>query len=113
MVVLGRHFLIECKNWNTCVGVRDLNHFVAKMRFHRCNCGVIFSKDGLSGAADKTTGLRYARVTQLRWYQQDACVVIVITKHHLEELSSGSRNFAEVLLHGYESVRFSSSKDTN
>jgi hypothetical protein len=108
---LGRHFLIECKNWDTCVGVRDLNHFVAKMRFHRCNCGVIFSREGLSGDGDRTTGLRYARVTQLRWYQQDDCVVIVITKRHLDELASGSRSFAEVLLHGYESVRFSSSKD--
>jgi hypothetical protein len=105
---LGRHFLIECKNWDNPVGVRDLNHFVAKMRFHRCNCGVIFSTEGLSGDIGRNTGLSYARVTQLRWYQQDSCVVIVITKQNLDELASGTHNFSEVLLHGYESVRFSS-----
>jgi hypothetical protein len=105
---LGRHFLIECKNWDSRVGVRDLNHFVAKMRFHRCTCGVIFSREGLSGDADQATGLRYARVTQLRWYQQDDCVVIVITKENLDELVAVGGSFSEVLLRGYESVRFSS-----
>jgi Restriction endonuclease len=105
---LGRHFLVECKNWDSRVGVRDLNHFVAKMRFHRCKCGVIFSREGLSGDADQATGLRYARVTQLRWYQQDDCVVIVITKQELDELAIVGGVFSELLLRGYESVRFSS-----
>jgi|ERR1035441_3215982 hypothetical protein len=106
---LGRHFLIECKNWDSRVGAQALNHFVAKMRFHRCKCGVIFSREGLSGDADQQTGLRFARVTQLRWYQQDDCVVIVITKQHLDELIAAGGSFSEALLHGYESVRFSSS----
>jgi hypothetical protein len=104
---LGRQFLIECKNWDGPVGVRDLNHFVAKMRFHRCNCGVIFSYAGLSGDADAASGLRYARVTQLRWYQQDSCVVIVITNDDLNNIVGGTRMFSEILLSGYESVRFS------
>ena len=50
---LGRHFLIECKNWDKPVGAPELNHFVAKMRFHRCNCGVIFSMKGLTGDPGK------------------------------------------------------------
>lgn len=102
----GRHFLIECKNWDATVGVRDLNHFVAKMRFHRCKCGIIFSQNGLSG--DKSPeGLKYARVTQLRWYQQDDCIVIVVTKEHLEQLASGaSSSFMNLVLRGYEDVRF-------
>jgi hypothetical protein len=108
---LGRHFLIECKNWDHPVGVRDLNHFVAKMRFHRCSCGVIFSREGLSGDKHAETGLRYARVTQLRWYQQDNCVVIVITNKDLNALATGSRTFEDILLRGYEAVRFSNSKD--
>jgi hypothetical protein len=104
---LGRHFLVECKNWDSKVGVQALNHFVAKMRFHRCKCGVIFSREGLSGDKDMQTGLRFARVTQLRWYQQDDCVVIVITKQHLDELAANGGSFSETLLRGYESVRFS------
>ena len=103
---LGRHFLVECKNWDSKVGVQALNHFVAKMRFHRCKCGVIFSRNGLSGDADQD--LRYARIARLRWYQQDDCVVIVITKENLDELAEVGGSFAEVLLRGYEAVRFNS-----
>lgn len=105
---LGRHFLIECKNWDKPVGAQELNHFVAKMRFHRCNCGVIFSMEGLTGDHGRNEGLSYARVTQLRWYQQDSCFVIVITKKDLGDMVDGTRTFSEVLLRGYESVRFSS-----
>ncbi|HVZ65640.1 MAG TPA: hypothetical protein VG936_13830 [Lacunisphaera sp.] len=37
---LGRHFLVECKDWTKRVGTGELNHFVSKMRFHGCHCGV-------------------------------------------------------------------------
>jgi hypothetical protein len=106
---LGRHFLVECKNWNHPVGVSELNHFVAKMRFHRCKCGVIFSRNGLSG--DKAIGdggPQFARLTQLRWYHQDDCTVITINERHLSQIANGSLTFAQVLLRGYESVKFSS-----
>jgi hypothetical protein len=105
---LGRHFLIECKNWEKCVGVSELNHFVAKMRFHRCKCGVIFSMKGLSGdEARDAGGLRFARLTQLRWYHQDECTVIVIDEAELNRISEGSMTFSQVLLRGFESVKFS------
>ena len=104
---LGRAFLVECKNLNTTVSVEQLNHFVSKMRFHRCQCGVIFSREGLSGAGGTNRRLAYARLTQLRWYQQEQCVVIVIALSHLKELVAGTLSFADVLLREYESIRFS------
>jgi hypothetical protein len=104
---LGRHFLIECKNLKDNVGVQDLNHFLAKMRFHGCKCGVIFSRNGLTGDKEKETGLKYARLTQLRWYHQDGCIVVVITEAELREMAVNSLSFAELLLRGYESVKFS------
>jgi hypothetical protein len=109
---LGRSFLIECKNWETTVGVEQLNHFVAKMRFHRCRCGVIFSPEGISGQRQATRSLQNARLTQLRWYQQDECVVIVIAMSHLKEMVNGFLNFADILLRGYESIRFGVSEDS-
>jgi len=52
-------------------------------------------------------GLLYARLTQLRWYAQDNCVVIVITEPHLKRLLKGADlSFGRLLLQGYESVRF-------
>ena len=105
---LGRHFLVECKNWNRPVGVRELNHFVAKMRFHRCKCGVIFSKKGLTGDQSIASGgPQFARLTQLRWYHQDDCTVIVVDEQHLSQIADGSITFEQVLLSGYESVKFS------
>jgi hypothetical protein len=106
---LGRHFLIECKNLKDKdgVSVSDLNHFLAKIRFHGCKCGVIFSRNGLTGGKEKDTGLKYARLTQLRWYHQDGCIVIVINEAQLREMVTGSISFAELLLQGYESVKFS------
>jgi hypothetical protein len=107
---LGRTFLVECKNWEKKVGVEPLNHFVAKMRFHRCNCGVIFAKNGLSGDKVPGRGLSYARLTLLRWYQQDECIVIVVKKEDLKKLADGIMPFSALLLHEYESVRFSISE---
>jgi hypothetical protein len=108
---LGRSFLVECKNWQDPVGADVLNHFVAKMRFHRCRCGVLFSQQGLSGDKVPGRGLSYARLTQLRWYAQDECVVVVVTENHLKELAAtGGGSFGALLLRGYESVRFSISE---
>jgi hypothetical protein len=109
---LGRSFLVECKNWAKTVGVEQLNHFVAKMRFHRCKCGIIFSPEGISGGKQSAGGLQNARLTQLRWYQQDECVVIVVAMSHLKEMVNGSLNFADILLRGYESIRFGVSEDS-
>jgi len=108
---LGRSFLVECKNWEKTVGGREVNHFVAKMRFHRCRCGVIFAKNGLSGDKAKGESPSYSRLTQLRWYQQDNCIVIVITKRHLEELLRDSMSFSDLLLRGYESAKFNFLED--
>jgi len=108
---LGRSFLVECKNWEKTVGGRELNHFVAKMRFHRCRCGVIFAKNGLSGDKAKGEGPSYSRLTQLRWYQQDNCIVIVITKRHLEELLRDPMSFSDLLLREYESAKFNFLED--
>jgi hypothetical protein len=104
---LGRSFLVECKNWEKPIGVEQLNHFVAKMRFHRCMCGVIFSREGLSGDRVPGKGLSYARLTQLRWWQQDACVVIVLTDEDLKTLLDTGQTFGNLLLRGYESIKFS------
>jgi hypothetical protein len=85
----GRQFLVECKNWDRPVGVGELNHFVAKMRFHRCNCGVIFSSEGLTGHGTRQNGLSYARITQLRWYQHLGILVSTSYIQHLNPEGPG------------------------
>ncbi len=104
---LGRAFLVECKNWARTIGAEQLNHFASKMRFHRCSGGVIFARNGLSGDAAGGAALSYARLTQLRWYQQDTCAILVIDLAKIEALSAGHARLSEMLLSSYEAVRFS------
>ncbi len=101
---LGRTFLVECKNYSKAVDVEKLNHFVSKMRFHRCPTGVLFAKNGITGG--ETNALSAARLTQLRWYEQDGCTVIVVSGEDIQRVVTGEVTFVELLLRGYESVRF-------
>jgi len=103
---LGRAFLIECKNWTKSVGSEQLNHFASKMRFHRCSGGVIFARNGLSGGVAVGFGVSYARLTQLRWYQQDSCAILVVDLASIKSLSAGQTRLSEMLLSAYETVRF-------
>jgi len=90
------------------VGADKINHFVAKLRFHRCSCGVLFAREGITGQSG--SGLSAARLTQLRWHQQDGCTAIVVSEQDLQQLRAGDVTFSDMLLGGYESVRFSLSR---
>jgi len=103
--VLGRAFIVECKNWNVPAGVEALNHFVSKMRFHKCTCGILFSKSGISGEGD-AAALRFAQLTQLRWFHQDGCAVLAVSGDDIGSLLERSTSFGELLLDKYEHLRF-------
>lgn len=104
---LGRTFLVECKNWGESVGVEQLNHFVAKTRFHRCNCGVLIAREGISGGDVTQRGLAYAKLTQLRWYQQDNCAILVVSREDIKYMLENRVNFRDVLIKKYEALKFS------
>ncbi len=106
---LGRAFLVECKNWEKdttgAVGAKEVNHFVAKMRFHKCKCGVLFAKSGISGTQSKDL-VKDARLTLLRWFHQDGCSVLVVEKADFQLLAEGSMSVSEMLLRKHELLRF-------
>lgn len=104
---LGRSFLVECKNWERAVSSRELNHFASKMRFHRCVGGVIFARNGVSGGQSPVSGVSAARLTQLRWYEQDSAAILVVDGVSLPSLEAEGASVSELLLKSYESVRFS------
>lgn len=103
--VLGRALIVECKNWDTPVGVDALNHFVSKMRFHRSSCGILFSRRGISGEGAKGD-VRFAQLTQLRWFHQDGCAVLVVDGDDIGSLLERATSFGELLLDKYEHLRF-------
>ena len=45
----GPYILVECKNWDKPVGTEQVNHFLSKIQFHDCHCGIIIAKKGISG----------------------------------------------------------------
>jgi len=104
---LGRAFLVECKNWEDPVGPDEVNHFVAKIRFHQCKCGILFAKSGITGR-DSKVFVERAQVTLLRWLHQDGCSVLVVNKDDLQSLAKGTMSVGELLLKKHELLRFRS-----
>jgi hypothetical protein len=51
--LLGRHFLVECKNWDEPVGVRDIGYFLFRIRLTHASFGIIFSRRGITGDKDQ------------------------------------------------------------
>jgi hypothetical protein len=104
---LGRAFLVECKNWEKPVPADEVNHFVAKIRFHKCKCGILFATSSITGRPSQIF-LERARVTLLRWFHQDGCSVLVVDKDDLQLLAKGTMSVGELLLDKHELLRFRS-----
>ena len=102
---LGRAFIVECKNWDGPVGTAEVNHFAAKIRFHRCHCGVLFARNGLTGKKNRS-GIADAGLTRARWFLQDGCSVLVVDKGDVESLAEGTASIGELLLKKHEDLRF-------
>jgi len=57
----GRYFLVECKNWRSPVGAKEIRDFVGKLVKTQCSLGILFSKAGVTGANDSKDALREIR----------------------------------------------------
>lgn len=96
---LGRYFLCECKDWAGSAGVP-----IAKTAYFldsaRCQYGILFSRDGISGQDDK----RHAEYEQLKVYASRGIAIVVVSLKDLERLANGE-NFLSMLRTRYEKVR--------
>ncbi len=105
--LLGRHFLVECKNWGDPVGVSDVGYFLHRMRLTHCNFGVIFAKDNISGGEKETA----ARSLIRRAFHEDGNTCIVLDRSDLEALAKGEITFWSMLLREIERFRFGKPKE--
>lgn len=105
--LLGRHFLVECKNWGVPVGVSDVGYFLHRMRMTHCNFGVIFAKDNISGGEKETA----ARSLIRRAFHEDGNTCIVLDRGDLESLAKGEIKFWSMLLREIERFRFGKPKE--
>jgi len=100
---LGEYIGVECKNLNKTVSAQQINHFIQKLRLHNMKCGVIFTKNGISGV--KFRGLVFGRLIQAKTWNRDGIVVFDLTSADLAGLGNGD-NLVSLLLKKYEAIRF-------
>jgi hypothetical protein len=97
---LGRYFICECKDWDKTAGFSTFAKFCRVLDAAKCQFGIIFSKNGISGE-DKNIN---AEREQLKVFQDRGMVIVVFSESDLCEVISGV-NFVTLLREKYENVR--------
>lgn len=52
----GRYILIECKNWDSPVPVKEIGEFESKLRSSDVDLGILFAWNGVTGAGNREYG---------------------------------------------------------
>lgn len=102
--LLGRYFLVECKNWKTRVGTHDLAYFANRVRYGRLSFGILFAREGISSGSENEEGNGEFMVH--RAYHQDGVVIAVVTASDLRQVSVGRESPLAMLLRKHDEVRF-------
>jgi hypothetical protein len=97
---IGRYFIGECKDWRKTVGTSAFAKFCHIVDTAKCTFGIIFSRKGISGT-DKG---RAAEREQIKTFQKNGVVIVVVKEADLNELAAGA-NFIMMLRRKYEKVR--------
>jgi len=106
--ILGRHFLVECKNWNRSVGVSEVGYFLYRMRLTHVRFGVIFAKSGITGNKEEE---RAARGIIRKAFHEDGSICVVVEEKDLETLLSQNLPFSSLLIERDEQVRFGKARE--
>ncbi|MCL4250407.1 MAG: hypothetical protein KJ065_19810 [Anaerolineae bacterium] len=106
--IFGRYFIAECKNWEKPVGVPDVGYFLYRMRLTHSSFGVLFAKNGITGAEnDRKKAEEIAAKRLIRnAYHEDKILCVVLTLNDLKRLRKGSTTFRSLLLELSEEFRF-------
>ena len=102
--ILGRYYLVECKNWKDAVGSSHLSYFANRIRYGRASFGILFARSGISegkgGSVDDATFMLH------RAYHQDGVVMAVVDQSDLDALVTGRESVLQMLLRKHDEVRF-------
>ncbi len=88
----GRFCLVECKNWKSAVGASQIRDFKGKLEKTRVKLGIIFARNGVTGADDGTDALREIR----SFFDRNGIYILVVAEEDLEIVRHGS-NFYKLL----------------
>jgi hypothetical protein len=96
---LGRYFLCESKDWQRPADVTTVQKFAGVLRGAKCEFGIIFSKNGISGRHE----VKHAERELLKIKEQGV-TILAISENELKEVSTGD-NFFAMLRDSYERER--------
>lgn len=100
--LLGRYFLVECKNWSDPVDSKTVKNFISNVRFARCETGILISKNGITGSRSKDNAWFVVRAE----YHKDNIIIIVLDRNDLDIISEEKTNLLDLLKSKYEQIRF-------
>lgn len=106
--LLGRHFLVECKNWDKPVGVREVGYFLYRMRLTHAKFGVILVQKRITGKENEVEE-KAARSLIRKAFHEDGNICIDLNKEDLSNLLKGN-SFWGMLLERIEKIRFGNPK---
>ncbi len=101
--LLGRHFLIECKNRKEKTSSADVGYFLYRMKLTHTRFGIIFSKNGITGSKEHKAAHELIR----RAFHEDNLICILISNEDLDKFAKGIEViFWWTLLQKIEELRF-------
>ncbi|MCI0581105.1 MAG: hypothetical protein L0332_11315 [Chloroflexi bacterium] len=104
--LLGRHFIVECKNLERRVAVVDVGFFLYRMKLTHSRFGVIIALEGISGEGVQRLGEWAGNQLIRNAFHEDGSVCVVITLADLRALLRTQRSFWSLLLEKIESFQF-------
>lgn len=102
--LLGRYFLVECKNTKHAIGTHDVAYFSNRVRYGRLSFGILFAREGISTGSETKDGNGEFMVHRV--YHQDGVVIAVVTADDLRRVSQGLETPLAMLLRKHDEVRF-------
>ncbi len=101
--LLGREFIIECKNKKEGVRVSEIGYFLYRIKLTHTKFGIFFTRKGITGRDAMKAG--EALINQA--YQLDGIICVVLSDIDLEALLTGDKQyFWWMLLDKIEKLRF-------
>lgn len=102
---LGRYIICECKDWIRPADFTTMAKFSRVLDSTKCNSGIIFSRDGISGANET----KFAERERLKIFQDRGMVIIVVDDADIQNLCIDG-NIISLLRKKYEQVRLDLAK---
>lgn len=101
--ILGRHFLVECKNWESRVNVEHIGYFLFRIRLTHSRFGLLFAPKGITG---QSKGNAARKLLDLALHEDKTTCVIVDENALLEMMDGRTTSFLSQILENAHRIRF-------